>query len=422
MVKRLAQSFFSVLSLGILVFMVGIYRNQWNSPRHARGVESNKLPLKEKAAFRSTNSPKAKKNDPILILYWSKYFGNPVICDQPIPRSKICNNTNLKHCSTPCEITANRSRADNASIMIISARDPYPLPPAKFNDTPLVLFTWENPVYTPMISNAKFVSKFNYLMSYRPDLADFFLPTMDTPSVEPKPKPFLNKTGLIAAVFSHCESARTAYLKELMKHLPVDSYGDCLRNKKGLQERYKGSFKQAKINMLRNYKFTIVFHNQDCDYFVDDQMTHALNAGTIPVYMGSDKVDELLGGNLHQAIIKVRDFASPKTLADYILMVSKNETLYNTYLKWKYQGFQFSKSFLASPQGKAMQFIKHPQYCELCETIAAGRKTGIFKKKGAIKPEYCQSRKVEDWLHNLEPTVAKKTIKKTFTTKHGVKI
>ncbi|KXJ27991.1 Alpha-(1,3)-fucosyltransferase B [Exaiptasia diaphana] len=337
-----------------------------------------------KVIFQSTNSSTGEKKDPpkdkVLILYWSTYFGNQVVCDEPTPRSKICNNANLKHCTIPCEITANRSRAANSSVMIIHARDPQ-FPPIQYSHIPLVLFTWENPVYSPLVSKPEFVSKFNYLMSYRPDLADFFLPTMDTPTVEPKPIPFVNKTGLIAAAFSHCEKARTVYLKELMKHIQVDSYGKCLRNiNAGLKERYHGDFKQAKTKLLRNYKFTIVFLNQDCDYFVDDQLTHALNAGTIPVFMGTDKVDELLGGNLKKAIIKVRDFANPKKLAEYLVM--------------------FPKSFLTTPQGQGMQFLTHPQYCQLCETIAASRKTGQFKKKGSVKPEYCKPRKVHDWLPN----------------------
>ena len=109
--------------------------------------------------------------------------------------------------------------------MIIHARDPSILPPPKYSHIPTTLFTWENPVYTPTLRNTEFVSQFNYSMSYRADradLADFFLPSMDTPSVEPIQIPFANKTGLVAAAqFPHCESARTAYLKELMKHIKV---------------------------------------------------------------------------------------------------------------------------------------------------------------------------------------------------------
>ena len=191
----------------------------------------------------TTTTPTKKKIEPILILWWSTFFGRHVACDE-VPT--VCDNAIIKHCRTPCKITTNRSRVANSSVMIIHARDPIPLPPAQYSHIPLVLFTWENPVYTPSLSDSNFLSKFTYLMSYRPDLADFFLPTFVKPSLEPKPMPFGNKTGLIAAAFSHCETVRTAYLKELMKHIQVDSYGACLRNKKGLQERYSGDFKAAK--------------------------------------------------------------------------------------------------------------------------------------------------------------------------------
>jgi hypothetical protein len=98
-----------------------------------------------------------------------------------------------------------------------------------------------------------------------------------------------------------------------MKHIQVDSYGSCLRNKEGLMAYGGYAFKDVKTEFARKYKFTLVFHNQDCDYFVDEQLTHALTAGSIPVYMETDKAHELLGGNLRDSIIKVKDFATPNS-------------------------------------------------------------------------------------------------------------
>ena len=114
-----------------------------------------------------------------------------------------------------------------------------------------------------------------------------------------------------------------------MKYIQVDSYGACLRNKppNALAGRGNKDFKQAKIELARRYKFTLVFFNQDCDYFVDDQLTHALNAGSVPVYMGTDKIHELMAGNLRDAFIKVKDFETPQKLAEYLKMVSDNEAL-----------------------------------------------------------------------------------------------
>ncbi|EDO33856.1 predicted protein, partial [Nematostella vectensis] len=136
---------------------------------------------------------------------------------------------------------------------------------------------------------------------------------------------------------------RTEYMRQLMRYIQVDSYGACLRNKDGLIGLYgkrdnKYVFKQHKLILSRYYKFSLVFMNQDCDYFVDDRLYHSLTSGSVPVYMGSDKVDQFLPGNLKNSIIKVSDFKGPKELAEYLNYLMTNETAYNKYLEWKWKG------------------------------------------------------------------------------------
>ena len=79
-----------------------------------------------------------------------------------------------------------------------------------------------------------------------------------------------------------------------MRYIPVDSYGACLHNKAGLVQRYKSDFKNMKSKLQKTYKFAITFFNQDCDYFVDDQILHALNAGSVPIVMSTNKIYEFL--------------------------------------------------------------------------------------------------------------------------------
>ena len=134
------------------------------------------------------------------------------------------------------------------------------------------------------------------------------------------------------AAFSNCEPVRTEYMRQLMDFVQVDCYGACLKNKDdlaGIYDSGKGkSFKQLKTELAKRYKFTLVFFNQDCDYFVDDQLAHALDAGSVPVVMSTDKLDEFLPGNLRYSVIKVRDFKSPKHLVDYPKVLDMNETEY----------------------------------------------------------------------------------------------
>ena len=93
-----------------------------------------------------------------LIIFWSTYFGEHM-------------NTKLAwkkgESPVPCEVTGNRSRANDANGFVVHARDSHTLPSTE--SVPRILMTLENPVCTPQLTNATFMSKFNLLTSYRLD-------------------------------------------------------------------------------------------------------------------------------------------------------------------------------------------------------------------------------------------------------------
>ena len=317
--------------------------------------------------------------EPCLILYWSTIFGS-----QP----HIEKRWNDNDCPVVCQVTSDRSRAREADGFVVHARDSHMTPPKE--SVPWILHTQENPVYAPVMKNAKFMSRFNLLMSYRLDY-DFPVPVYPMPRLTP-PLTFKEKTKLIMAAFSNCEPVRTEYMRQLMKFVQVDSYGACLRNKNDLVSRYGSkngkNFKELKSELARQYKFTLVFFNQDCEYFVDDQLSHALNAGSVPVVMSTDKLDEFLPGNLRQSVIKVRDFRTPKDLSDYLKYLSTNETEYNNYLTWKSKGVGNITGTVIGNFWKP----KYPIYCQICVALSEGR----IHKEG-LRPIPCNARTYEDW-------------------------
>ena len=317
--------------------------------------------------------------EPCLILYWSTIFGS-----QP----HIEKRWNDNDCPVVCQVTSDRSRAREADGFVVHARDSHMTPPKE--SVPWILHTQENPVYTSVMKNAKFMSRFNLLMSYRLDY-DFPVPVYPMPQLTP-PLTFKEKTKLIMAAFSNCEPVRTEYMRQLMKFVQVDSYGACLRNKNDLVSRYGSkngkNFKELKSELARQYKFTLVFFNQDCEYFVDDQLSHALNAGSVPVVMSTDKLDEFLPGNLRKSVIKVRDFRTPKDLSDYLKYLSTNETEYNNYLTWKSKGVGNITGTVIGNFWKP----KYPIYCQICVALSEGR----IHKEG-LRPIPCNARTYEDW-------------------------
>ena len=361
------KALFLFLLCGCLVLLVLVYNFNIINLKYAENLRG-----------------KRTENGSVVILYWSTIFGS-------VPKFN-----KYESCPVYCEWTSDHKRAEDADAMVVHARDAYPLPGlANKRNVPLVLHTQENPVYTPVLVDPRFMAHFTYLWSYRLD-SDFYEPVFSKPLLSP-PIPFSQKSGMVFAAFSNCEVGRTAYLKELMKHITVDSYGACLNNKQGLVARYQslGSkhFKDHKVDMMRNYKFSLVFFNQDCDYFVDDQLQHAWNAGSVPVFMGTDKIGELLFGNLKSSIIKVKDFKSPKLLAEYLHMLSQNEQLYEKYFRWKNEGFQFPPSYNSS---KVAEWWESPfsGRCRICIAIKNSTKPITSR----LKPIPCRARTVEDYL------------------------
>lgn len=316
---------------------------------------------------------------PWLIVFWSTVFGVEQNIHLAWKKDK---------CPVPCEVTSDRSRASAADAFIVHVKDTHMTPPNE--SVPWILWTHENPVYTPELRDPNLMSKFNLLQSYRLD-SDFPNPVYSKP-VLTAPVPFKEKTGLVMATFSNCEPVRTEYLRQLMQFVRVDSYGGCLKNKNGLIARYGSAngkdFKQLKTELAKKYKFSIVFFNQDCDYFVDDQLSHALDAGSVPVVMGTDKLDEFLPSNLQQSVIKIRNFKSPKCLAEYLKNVGNNETEYNKYLKWKWKGIGNISGTVVGNHWKP----KYPLYCQMCVALSEGR-----AHKEGLRADNCKERTFEDW-------------------------
>ena len=325
-------------------------------------------------------------NKTVQVIYWSTTFGQmPPLNVDPTTWPFFYAGMN---CPVKCELTTDKRRVHEASALVVHARDTNEMPPQQFKDIPWILHTNENPAYTSSLHNPGIMSQFNYLASYRLD-SDFPCPEFIKPYSD-TPVPFSNKTGLIMFALSNCEPVRTLYVKKLMKYIQVDSYGGCLKNKDGL-----GGGRIAVRELQRKYKFSLTFANTDCDYYMTEKIHSALSAGSVPVWMGTDKIDEVLQwGNLNHSVIKVKDFSSPQKLAEYLHFLAGNETEYNKYLKWKYEGFKFPDEYYKSPIGQWWDGL--PLYCRVCMRLAKDP-----KGHNGLPVDRCdgnQSRTVEKWL------------------------
>jgi hypothetical protein len=138
---------------------------------------------------------------------------------------------------------------------------------------------------------------------------------------------------------------REHWLEELLRLLKVESYGACHNNAvvdPEVAKKVKGNPWKTKIEVSRRFLFQLVFENSDVTDYVTEKLYQALEAGTIPVYIGA-KGEVWRHLPNRTSIIYVADFKGPEDLAAYVQKVAENVTLYNSYLEWK--KWPFSKEW-----------------------------------------------------------------------------
>ena len=172
-----------------------------------------------------------------------------------------------------------------------------------------------------------------------------------------KLKPPSDRNGIVMFI-SNCGSAwRYNYIKELMEYIHIDSYGECLHNTNMSSTRGMGSedFLSIKIDLIKSkqYKFLISFENSVVQEYVTEKIWHAYLSQTIPIYYGASEVYQQVPGN--HTFIDAAKFAGPKDLAQYIMEVDANESLYKSYFKFDTrQTLHFQKHCPSEPLGCTM--------------------------------------------------------------------
>ena len=134
-------------------------------------------------------------------------------------------------------------------------------------------------------------------------------------------------------IISNCVAynGRQNYMKKLMSLVKIDSYGACLNNKvTHTADRMKGN-----IELFARYKFVIAIENSNCEDYVTEKLVHAIASGSIPIVAGKDNKPDYLKFIPKNSYINLYDFESPEKLAEHILNVSKNKTLYESYISFK---------------------------------------------------------------------------------------
>ena len=188
----------------------------------------------------------------------------------------------------------------------------------------------------------KYSGQINILAHYRRD-ADiqygygFFEPLKENRSTQQyyeTGKNFAeNKTGLVTWIVSNCKprSLRNQYVDELKKYIPIDIYGHCSNRSCGVKKIAEG--KRTCMEEIEKHKFYLSFENQLCPDYITEKFWNSLTYGTVPIVLGGANYAESL---VKGSYIDVKDFSSPKLLAEYLLSLDKDDKRYNRYFDWRY--------------------------------------------------------------------------------------
>ncbi|XP_055731424.1 alpha-(1,3)-fucosyltransferase 10 [Salvelinus fontinalis] len=196
----------------------------------------------------------------------------------------------------------------------------------------------------------------------------------------------------VVYVQSDCDppSDRDAYVRELMKHIRVDSYGQCLHNK-DLPSHLRDSIameEQAFYQILAQYKFILAFENAICDDYITEKLWRPLKLGVVPVYYGAPNVRQWLPSN-SSAVVVVPD-EPPEQLALYLKRLDEDDGEYATYLEWKLKrevsNLELVKELKERPWG--VQDLTQENYIDVFECMVCSRVwENIDRQKKGLVPK-----------------------------------
>ncbi|XP_077520024.1 glycoprotein 3-alpha-L-fucosyltransferase A-like [Amblyomma americanum] len=160
-----------------------------------------------------------------------------------------------------------------------------------------------------------------------------------------------NKSKLVAWFVSNCVTSnkRLEYAYRLQEHVQVDIYGAC-----GPLSCPRSLNQECNRMLERDYLFYLAFENANCKDYITEKFFNALRHNVVPVVMGASR-EEYRAAAPHHSYIHVENFRSPKELAEYLLVLSRNRTLYNEYFRWKGTG----------------EFVNTYFWCRLCALLHA---------------------------------------------------
>lgn len=165
-----------------------------------------------------------------------------------------------------------------------------------------------------------------------------------------------------------CMPSRAGVLNEISKVFPVSSIGGCAHNfEKPEGDPGRGGSPKAQNEYLAPFMFYFSVENGiQCPDYITEKMWGALSRGSIPVYYGWDGIEEYIPSK--DAIIDLRDYPTPESLAEKLRFVATNDDAYNQMHAWRYQ----DPSTWPLPFRNLIREVSDDMKGSLCNVLKAG--------------------------------------------------
>lgn len=274
-------------------------------------------------------SPKPAMENETIILFYNSMWDQPLeYPEKEVPEHFL--------------ITEDPSLYDRASVVVfhvpslgfdfIVGRGPI-----KKEGQIWVAWSMESTAHHPILSTELVMRRFDLAMTHKRD-SDIWCPYLLSSHRENLRNGPIEKTDgcLINAFVSsrYDTNGRTEYLREMMKHIDVHSYGKLFRN----AAQPEGAGRQFKLDTMARYKFTVAFENASETDYVTEKFYDPLIVGSVPIYLGAPNVEEFSPGE--ECFINVSDFDGPESLSRFLLDLSRDPVRYSEYFEWKNKPFR----------------------------------------------------------------------------------
>ena len=262
--------------------------------------------------------------------------------------SNVSGPKGFEHCKEKrCSIIDN---VNESEVVIISTNSMaefiqgFKLPHRKSSDQKWVFYALESPKHFPVHKEYLSTPLFNATFTYKSssDIHHPYGKIIDRvfPYNEDFKKLWRNKKNVAWMVSNwRSRNRREDYVYELKKHIDVTIFGrDCPAGENATNQFCpnddgdNSAYGKCNKQISDNFKFYLAFENSLCSEYITEKLYRTLLLETLPVVLGAADYKAVLP---EKSYIDVRDFKSPKHLAEYLKVLSANVTLYGEYFQWK---------------------------------------------------------------------------------------